>query len=63
MKELRVIPLSSYIRAYGEDGARARLAGFSCAGLSSEVEEYLHGQAFRHSLKGISVKGEQETVD
>ena len=55
MRELRVIPLSSYVRAYGEEGARARLAGFSCAGLSSEVEEYLHGQAFRHSLKRTSI--------
>ena len=55
MKEFRVIPLANYIRARGEDIAKQRLSGFSCAGLSSEVEEYLRDRAFKHSLRKTSI--------
>lgn len=39
----------------GEEWLRRLLAGFSCAGLNDEVENYLKEIALRHTLKDTSV--------
>ena len=55
MKNVLVVSLADLYAEMGEEWLRRILAGFSCAGLNDEVENYLKEIALRHTLKDTSV--------
>ena len=55
MKNVVAVSLADLHAEMGEERLSRLLAGFSCAGLNDEVENYLKDTALRHTLKGTSV--------
>ena len=55
MKDVLVVSLADLHAEMGEERLRRLLAGFSCAGLNDEVENYLKEIALRHTLRDTSV--------
>ena len=50
MKNVLVVSLADLYAEMGEEWLHRLLAGFSCAGLNDEVENYLKEIALRHTL-------------
>ena len=55
MKNVVAVSLADLHAEMGEERLSRLLAGFSCAGLNDEVENYLKETALRHTLKDTSV--------
>ncbi len=55
MKSVVAVSLADLHAEMGEERLGRLLAGFSCAGLNDEVENYLKETALRHTLKNTSV--------
>ena len=55
MKNVVAVSLADLHAEMGEERLGRLLAGFSCAGLNDEVENYLKETALRHTLKDTSV--------